>query len=143
MGVQQTTVSSQSASPYALSPNFIRQLRNFMNNWIVEGGSFRFDGYRTYLKVDKQPSPIEVKEPENPLVIGPADEGSEAADTATWPPEEDDETNDGVTLRIQTRQGYFDEGDHVWYAYVRDLTWPRSIAPAISAETRIIIDEPQ
>jgi len=27
-----------------------------MNNWIVEGGSFRFDGYRTYLKVDPQTS---------------------------------------------------------------------------------------
>jgi hypothetical protein len=46
--------SSQTASPYALSPHFIRQLRNFMNNWIVDGGTFRFDGYRTYLRIDKQ-----------------------------------------------------------------------------------------
>ena len=56
MSVSTRMQSSQSASPYALSPHFVRQLRNFMNNWIVEGGSFRFDGYRTYLKVDPQTS---------------------------------------------------------------------------------------
>ena len=56
MGVQSRINSGQSASPYALDPHFIRQLRNFMNNWVVEGGHFHFDGYRARLRIQQQPA---------------------------------------------------------------------------------------
>lgn len=34
-----------------ISQNFVRQARNFMNNWEVSGGSFSFDGYKARLRV--------------------------------------------------------------------------------------------
>lgn len=34
------------------SENFMRSVRNFMNNWVVEGGSFSFDGYRAKLRIN-------------------------------------------------------------------------------------------
>jgi hypothetical protein len=41
-------------SPDDLSPSFIKHVRNFMNNWEVQGGDFKFDGYRATLKVRSQ-----------------------------------------------------------------------------------------
>jgi hypothetical protein len=41
-------------SPDDLSPSFIKHVRNFMNNWDVQGGDFKFDGYRATLKVRSQ-----------------------------------------------------------------------------------------
>ena len=37
-----------------ISQNFVRQARNFMNNWEVSGGSFSFDGYKARLRVRSQ-----------------------------------------------------------------------------------------
>ena len=36
-----------------ISQNFVRQARNFMNNWEVSGGSFSFDGYKASLRVNQ------------------------------------------------------------------------------------------
>ena len=41
-------------SPDDLSPSFIKHVRNFMNNWEVQGGDFKFDGYRATLKARSQ-----------------------------------------------------------------------------------------
>ena len=59
MAYQSRYQSSQGASPDSLSPNFIRQIRNFMNNWLVEGGDFRFDGYRAHLRVNGGGTPVQ------------------------------------------------------------------------------------
>jgi len=57
MGAYKNNINSmQKASPDSLSPSFIRQLRNFMNNWLVVGGQFSFDGYRVMLRVAPGPS---------------------------------------------------------------------------------------
>lgn len=45
--------SSQGASS-DVSPHFVRQVRNFMNNWLVENGTMYFDGYRVRLKINQQ-----------------------------------------------------------------------------------------
>ncbi len=44
--------SSQRATGDNLSGHFVRQIRNFMNNWQVVGGNMHFDGYRVRLTVD-------------------------------------------------------------------------------------------
>jgi hypothetical protein len=90
----------------------------------------------------------EVLPPENPKILGgdggtgPLGEGStDDALTDTYSPEEEDQ--DGVSIWVCTRPRYDHTADPaILYAYTRKLTWPKSIAPVISVETRFIIDEP-
>ncbi len=48
--------SNQPARSKGLDPHFVRQLRNFMNNWVVEGGKLEFNGYRVKLRINR-PAP--------------------------------------------------------------------------------------
>ena len=53
MGFKNQITSSQVANPKMMDNHFVRQVRNFMNNWLVEGGQIFFDGYRVNLKIDQ------------------------------------------------------------------------------------------
>ena len=53
-----TTRTKYAKAGNEYTPGFLKQVRNFMNNWEVSGGSFSFDGYRAKLRVN-QPTSIE------------------------------------------------------------------------------------
>jgi len=83
----------------------------------------------------------EVLPPENPTVLGSADEGtSDDALTDTYDPEDADQ--DGLSLWVLVRERYDDAGTMKLYSYYRKLTWPAAHAPVVSAETRVLVDEP-
>ena len=46
-------ITSSQPATSEVSPHFVRQVRNFMNNWLVENGSIYFDGYRVRLKINE------------------------------------------------------------------------------------------
>lgn len=87
-------------------------------------------------------------DPDPYTTIGSATEGSESASTDTWT-YGDTAVVDGVAkkkgvhLHIQTRQGFFNEGDHKWYAYDLVLKFSsKGLLYSIGVETRLVIDEP-
>jgi len=85
--------------------------------------------------------------PEDPTILGDDGEGAplaEGADddalTDDYDPEDADQ--DGLSLWVLCRERYAHDGTMKWYAYYRKLTWPASLAPVVSAETRVLVDEP-
>jgi hypothetical protein len=52
-------ISRQSPGAGA-SPDFVRKVRNFMNNWEVDGGSFKFDGYKVKLRTNANSKPVQI-----------------------------------------------------------------------------------
>lgn len=83
-------------------------------------------------------------DPTSPDEIGVATEGSsDAADTDSYDGENPGAA-DGVKVFLLDRKRYdHTAGTPKLYAYGRWLTFPAAIAPTVSAETRIEIDEPQ
>ena len=80
--------------------------------------------------------------PTGPKTLGSADAGSsDDALTDTFDPTT--ATEDGVSLWVQCRDRFIYNGSKIWYSYYRKLTWPKAIAPAITAETRVTTDTPQ
>ena len=78
--------------------------------------------------------------PEETQVIGDETEGSETPDTTDFAIGTD---NKGLELWQQTRMGYFHEGDHKLYMYVRKALFDeRGCLHSISGETRVEIDAP-
>ena len=61
--------------PNDLDANFVRKVKNFINNFSVDGGTFRFDGYRPMLRIP--PVPEIEPTPPLPLVVlqGPTANG--------------------------------------------------------------------
>jgi hypothetical protein len=89
----------------------------------------------------------EVLPPENPKILGgdggtgPLGEGStDDALADTYDPTEADQ--DGVSVWLLCRGKYDHEGSMILYDYYRKFTWPKAIAPVISAETRVLKEEP-
>jgi hypothetical protein len=85
--------------------------------------------------------------PEDPTILGDDGEGGPLGEGVdddaladTYSPEDADQ--DGVSLWVQCRPRYDDEGSMKLYAYFRKLTWPKSIAPVVSAETRVLVEDP-
>jgi hypothetical protein len=85
--------------------------------------------------------------PEDPTLLGDDGEGAPLAEgddddalTDDYDPEDADQ--DGLSLWVLCRERYADAGTMKWYAYYRKLTWPKSHAPVVSAETRVLVDEP-
>lgn len=71
--------------------------------------------------------------------LGDASEGSEAADTDSM------DNPDGITgtIWLQSRTGYFHEGDEKLYGYARGLTFECGKLVAVTAETRYEVDNPE
>lgn len=88
--------------------------------------------------------PEDVGTAETPYEMLPVPEGTETADTGTWDRDNQPEGYDGVSIRLSTRDGYWDAGDEVFYGFYRLFTWNSiGLLVTISAETRYIIDTPE
>ena len=87
--------------------------------------------------------------PEDPAILGDDGEGAplgEGEDDDALADDYDpaDADQDGLSLWVITRIRYDHTADPaILYAYTRKITWPKSHAPVVGAETRFVIDEPE
>ena len=140
---------------FTIPANWYNQVARFLNTLTIRNGGV----YKPVFPSDTDPVELIMPEtepplttpaaPEDPTILGGDGEGGplgEGADddalTDDYDPEDADQ--DGLSLWVITRIRYDHTADPaILYAYTRKLTWPKSHAPVVGAETRFVIDEPE